>query len=122
MTTPENPTEESIDYHTIDERTADGLLEKQEPLENFQGLSEKIKGLGNVTRLRILAFLKQRDLCVHDLSTLLDMSQSAVSHQLKELRNLNLLTRRKEGRVAYYSLNESEFNDLIGDLREVLPD
>jgi DNA-binding transcriptional ArsR family regulator len=67
--------------------------------------------------MKILLFLSRQELCVHDLTAMLDMSQSAVSHQLAELREHGLVSKRKEGRVVYYSLSDER--DLHG-VREIL--
>lgn len=120
MSTPEDRPEETPDYHTIDDSTANELRAAQPDPDSFDSLSHTIKGLSNATRLKILAYLKQQDLCVHDLAALLNLSQSAVSHQLKQLNDRNLLNRRKEGRVVYYSLNESGVESLIDDLRTIV--
>jgi len=113
----ESTEESTAEYHTIDEDDARRLIEARADGQDLEVLEGKLKGLSNRTRLRILAFLRERDLCVHDLSALLDMSQSAVSHQLKELRNQQLVTRRREGRVAYYALNEDALGSILDRLR-----
>lgn len=120
MSSSQQSNKDPLDYHTIDEATADQLLSEIDGDRSFDDLSETTKGLANSSRLRILSLLSRRDLCVHDLSTLLDMSQSAVSHQLKELRNKNLLNRRKEGRVVYYSVKQQQLEALLGALRSTL--
>lgn len=108
--------ESSADFHTIDEADARQLLSALEG-GDLGALEGKLKVLSNRTRLKILTFLRDRDLCVHDLSALLEMSQSAVSHQLKELRNQKLVTRRREGRVAYYSLADEALESILDHLR-----
>lgn len=122
MPPSDHTTEESTDYHTIDESTAGKLLSNRDAPDSVAALVDKIKGVGNTTRLNILGFLSQRDLCVHDLSALLDMSQSAVSHQLKQLKDQGFLNRRKEGRVVYYSLDDAEFKAFLDDLDEFILD
>jgi len=69
-------------------------------------LAETFGALGDATRVRILAVLSQGEICVGDLAQELAMSQSAVSHQLRILRNLRLVRARREGRQAYYSLDD----------------
>lgn len=104
-------------FHTIDPEEADELSAEADR-HDFDELADQLKVLSNPNRLRILTHLRERDLCVHDLSALLDLSQSAVSHQLKELRNQGILDRRKEGRVVYYSLSE----DGLDAVRRVIND
>lgn len=74
--------------------------------ETYQHLAEIFKTLGDPTRMRIIHALAQTELCVCDLAELLQMSQSAVSHQLRVLRNNRLVKYRKEGRAVFYSLDD----------------
>ena len=69
-------------------------------------LATTFKVLGDPTRIRIINALANKELCVCDISELLDMSQSAISHQLRKLRDLNLVKYRKVGRIVYYSLDD----------------
>ncbi len=69
--------------------------------------------LGDPVRIKILLALSQRELCVCDLASLLGMTQSAVSHQLRLLRNTNLVKYRKEGKSVYYSLADKHVMKLI---------
>jgi len=77
-------------------------------------LAELFKTMGDPTRIKILYALKERELCVCDLSELLDMSSSAISHQLRILRNNKLVKYRKEGRSVYYSLDDDHVMCLFG--------
>ncbi|GIV64489.1 MAG: hypothetical protein KatS3mg045_1828 [Bellilinea sp.] len=63
--------------------------------------------------MRLISALLAGELCVHDLAAALGMSQSAVSHQLRLLRSLNLVRYRKEGRVVYYSLDDEHVEHLF---------
>lgn len=69
-------------------------------------LSQVFKTLGDPTRLRIVCALTSEELCVCDLTNLLGMTESAVSHQLRKLRDLSLVKRRREGQVLFYSLDD----------------
>ena len=69
--------------------------------------------LGDPVRIKILLALSQRELCVCDLASLLNMTQSAVSHQLRLLRNTNFVKYRKEGKSVYYSLADKHVMKLI---------
>jgi len=75
-------------------------------------LADLYKAMGDATRIRILAALAQSEMCVCDLSALLEMSQSAISHQLRVLRQANLVSFRKEGKVVYYSLEDDHITML----------
>ncbi|GHO89326.1 ArsR/SmtB family transcription factor [Dictyobacter formicarum] len=68
-------------------------------VETFQGLSDH-------TRARILYALTQRSLCVRDLAILVDVSESAVSHHLRSLRDRRLVKSRREGTIIYYSVDD----------------
>lgn len=76
-------------------------------------LSQTFSALADPTRLRLISALSGRELCVCDLSVVLGMSQSAVSHQLRLLRNLNLVKYRKEGRIVYYALDDAHIQELF---------
>lgn len=69
-------------------------------------LSDMFKTLGDRTRVRILYALSKEELCVCDISAVLDMSVSAVSHQLRLLRNKKLVKYRRDGKIVYYSLHD----------------
>ncbi|ULH17495.1 metalloregulator ArsR/SmtB family transcription factor (plasmid) [Deinococcus sp. KNUC1210] len=72
-----------------------------------------LKVVADPTRLRLLSALKTGELCVCDLSVVVGISESAVSHQLRLLRAHRLVTFRREGRVAYYRLLDQHVNGLI---------
>lgn len=76
-------------------------------------LAELFKAMGDPTRLRILYALQQGELCVCDLAAHLMVSQSAVSHQLRTLRHLQLVRPRKAGKVVFYSLDDEHVSALF---------
>lgn len=71
---------------------------------DFIGMSEYFKVLGNNTRVKIVWALYKSDMCVCDLANLLSMTKSAISHQLKILRDSNIIKFEKKGKVVCYSL------------------
>jgi len=71
------------------------------------------KALSDPSRVRIISALAHTELCVYDLAATLGMSQSAVSHQLRSLRELRLVRYRKEGRNVYYQLDDEHIQDLF---------
>ena len=81
--------------------------------EEIQDLAEFFKVFGDPTRIRILFLLKEGEFCVHDISTMLEMQQTAVSHQLKSLRQARLVRYRKDGKKVFYSLNDEHINEII---------
>ena len=78
-------------------------------------LAQTFKVLGDPTRTQILYALAQDELCVCDIAALLGKTQSAISHQLRVLRNLDLVRYRKEGKIAYYSLNDIHIRNLFAE-------
>ena len=83
------------------------------PDEELQDLAEFFKVFGDKTRLKILSALAEEELCVCDLSCITGMSDSAVSHQLRILRNTRLVKYRKEGRIVYYSLDDRHIHRIL---------
>lgn len=80
--------------------------------QTLAGLADFFAALGDPTRLRIVAALAGQELCVCDLAAAVGQSESAVSHQLRGLRNLGLLRSRREGRLVYYALDDSHVSAL----------
>jgi ArsR family transcriptional regulator len=76
-------------------------------------LAELFRALSDPTRVRILSALAVGELCVCDLAAALEMSQSAISHQLRLLRELRLVRRRKDGQMAFYALDDEHVSDLF---------
>lgn len=75
-------------------------------------LARFFQALANPTRLRLISALTATDLCVCDLAAVLGMTQSAISHQLRSLRDLRLVKSRKAGRIVYYSLDDEHIRTL----------
>jgi ArsR family transcriptional regulator, lead/cadmium/zinc/bismuth-responsive transcriptional repressor len=89
-------------------------------IHKAQRMAEFFRLLGDSNRLRILSLLAQRDLCVCDLANILGMSESAVSHQLRTLRSLRLVSYQKQGRRVYYKLLDHHVLDLYQSVAEHL--
>ena len=90
----------------IDKKSVDAIKKAMIGHVTADRLSETFKALGDPTRIRIIYALSRKRLCVCDLSAALNMSQSAVSHQLRILRNLKLVRFEKKGKSVYYSLDD----------------
>ncbi len=71
------------------------------------------KALADPTRIRMVSVLAQTELCVGDLAATLGMTQSAVSHQLRLLRDMRVVKGRKQGRLVFYSLDDDHIHDLF---------
>lgn len=76
-------------------------------------LSDFYKVMGDNTRIRLLWALEESDMCVNDLAVLLNMTKSAVSHQLKILRTAKLVKYEKLGKNVYYSLNDNHVKTIL---------
>jgi len=82
-------------------------------VKDLKILSNLYKVIADNTRLKILCALSSEDLCVCDLAVLLNMTKSAISHQLKTLRLSNLVKFDKRGKVAFYSLSDNHVRDIF---------
>ena len=98
--------EEKNSYLSADPETIRQIDEKMPPEEELQDLAEFFKVFGDATRLKILSVLLCSEMCVYDIATLLGMSQSAISHQLRQLRHAQLVKFSKSGKEVIYSLDD----------------
>lgn len=80
----------------------------------LEALAETFKALGDPTRLRMLTALAHAELCVCDLASLVGISESAASHQLRLLRTLRLVGSRRDGRMVHYRLDDDHIVGLLG--------
>lgn len=71
------------------------------------------KAFSDPTRVKLISALLKRELCVHDLTVILGMGQSAVSHQLRYLRNMRIVKRRKVGKTVFYSLDDNHIEEIF---------
>lgn len=98
------------DHHELLEAVIAGLPEDRILIS----MAELFKLFGDATRIKILYSLFESEMCVCAISEMLNMSQSAVSHQLKVLRDGNLVANRREGKTVYYSLADDHVRSIIG--------
>lgn len=115
------------DYKHIHEHSAEGCCETTEvhknlleiveknmpPEEELYDLAELFKVFGDSTRMRILFVLSEAEVCVCDLAEVLNMTQSAISHQLKILKQSKLVKSRREGKSIFYSLADDHVKSII---------
>jgi DNA-binding transcriptional ArsR family regulator len=100
--------------HEIDPKAVAFVRERKLAGDTVEGLSRLFSALSDPTRLRILHSLTiTPELCVCDLAVIADLSVSAVSHQLRLLRDRNLVRARRDGRMVYYSLADDHVKDLM---------
>ncbi|MBQ0038135.1 MAG: helix-turn-helix transcriptional regulator [Clostridiales bacterium] len=89
-------------------------VQKQMPDElPIYDVSELFRVFGDSTRARMICALRIEEMCVCDLSALLHMTQSAISHQLRILRSARLVKARKQGREVYYSLDDAHIGEIF---------
>lgn len=101
------------DCEVIHSETVSDVKKKVKPMADYDALSSLFKLFGDMTRVRILHALEQSEMCVCDIAALLDMTKSAVSHQLKALKMSNLIKSRRDGQVIYYSLADSHVKEIL---------
>ena len=86
------------------------ILPKEDLLKE---LADFYKVFGEATRVKILCVLLESEMCVCDLAELLEMTQSAISHQLRVLKQMKLVKNRREGKTVYYSLADGHIQNII---------
>ncbi len=101
--------EVSIIHHDVLAR----VREKMPPEKPIYEVSELFKMFGDATRSRIICALYIEEMCVCDLAALLHMTHSAISHQLRLLKISRIVKSRKEGRVVYYSLDDTHITEIF---------
>ena len=100
-------------YIYVDEATLKNVDEKMPPEEELYDLADFFKVFGDATRLKILYVLLCSEMCVYDISTILGMSQSAISHQLRVLKQMDLVKNRREGKTIFYSLADDHITTIL---------
>ena len=104
---------ERCDWSVIHEDIVNQVRDRMPQEENLYDLAELFKVFGDSTRIRILWALNESEMCVCDIAVLLDMTQSAISHQLRVLKQTNLVKNRREGKVVYYSLVDEHVRQIF---------
>jgi len=97
----------------IHEDSVQEVLSKMLDHEVVINLADFYKTLGDPTRIKILFALMQKELCVCDIAAVIEVSESAVSHQLRVLRGQKLVKFRREGKILYYSLADQHITTLF---------
>lgn len=94
------------------EHSIDYVKQTVPSLDTLFNLAELFKMFGDSTRIRIMCALFAKELCVCDIAALLDMGQSAISHQLRLLRSSGLVKVRRDGKQSYYSLADDHVREI----------
>lgn len=106
--------------HSIDSEFIDTFKGQILTLEKAQRMAEFFSLLGDTNRLRILSVLAKQELCVCDLAATLEMTESAVSHQLRTLKSMRLVAYQKRGRKVFYRLLDHHVLELYSAVAEHL--
>ena len=96
--------EEKTTYMTINEETAEEIENKMPEESELYDLADLFKVFGDSTRIKILYVLFENEMCVYDIASILNMTQSAISHQLRIWKQNRLVKFRKEGKTVLYTL------------------
>ena len=105
--------EQKSEFLAAHEELVEQVLQNQPEDEYLYDLAELFKVFGDSTRIRILFVLFEKDVCVCDLAETLNMTQSAISHQLKILKQNKLVKGRREGKSVFYSLADDHVRTII---------
>lgn len=109
---------ECCDTVMVHEELVKAVNEKMPDENELYDLAELFKVFGDSTRIRILYVLFEAELCVCDIAQTLNMTQSAISHQLRILKQSKLVKNRREGKQVFYSLADDHVRTIIAQGRE----
>ncbi|MDD3692582.1 MAG: metalloregulator ArsR/SmtB family transcription factor [Oscillospiraceae bacterium] len=96
-------------HHDIVERVRARMLNK----DDIQDISKLFKVLGDFTRVKIISALLHSEMCVCDIAALLNMTKSAISHQLRVLKQARLVKYRRDGKIVFYSLDDRHIKNIF---------
>jgi DNA-binding transcriptional ArsR family regulator len=108
-----NDTIESCKCNFIHEDVVNDARDNMPQEEMLYDLAELFKVFGDTTRVKIIYALFSSEMCVCDIANLLGMTQSAISHQLRVLKQARLVKYRKDGKVVYYSLDDDHIKHIF---------
>ena len=104
---------ECCDFYQVHDDVVKAVKEKMPDEDELYDLAEIFKVFGDSTRIKILYVLFEQEMCVCDIAQLLNMTQSAISHQLKILKQSRLVKNRREGKAVFYSLADGHVRSII---------
>ena len=105
---------ETCEYLCVHEDIVQKVTEQMPDEEILYDLAELFKIFGDSTRIKILYVLFESEMCVCDIAQLLGMSQSAISHQLRALKQSKLVKYRREGKAVFYTLADGHVRTILG--------
>ncbi|NNJ31928.1 ArsR/SmtB family transcription factor [Lacrimispora defluvii] len=104
---------DQCDYICVHENVVNQVLKAMPKEQQLMDLADFFKIFGDPTRIRILYVLSQSQMCVCDIANLLSMGQSAISHQLRVLKQMRLVKFKREGKTVFYSLADSHIQTIL---------
>ena len=104
---------ECCDVTCVHNQIIEAVKEKMPAEELLNELADFYQVFGDATRIKILCVLLRSEMCVCDLAEMLGMTQSAISHQLRVLKQMKLVKNRREGKTVYYSLADGHIQNII---------
>lgn len=97
----------------VNQKDVDKVTKALPDEEILYDVAELFKVFGDSTRIKIICALFESEMCVYDLAATLQMTQSAISHQLRILKNANLVKFRRDGKLIYYSLDDEHVQQIF---------
>lgn len=104
---------DQCDFICVHENVVNQVLKVMPKDQQLMDLADFFKIFGDPTRVRILYVLSQSQMCVCDIANLLQMGQSAISHQLRVLKQMRLVKSRREGKTVFYSLADGHIETIL---------
>ena len=104
---------ECCDFYQVHDDVVQAVRDKMPQEDELYDLAEIFKVFGDSTRIKILYVLFEAEMCVCDIAQLLNMNQSAISHQLRILKQSRLVKSRRDGKAVFYSLADSHVRSII---------
>lgn len=104
---------DQCDFMFVHEAIVQKVMKVMPEDEQLTGLAEFFKIFGDSTRIKILYSLSQSEMCVCDIANLLQMGQSAISHQLRVLKQMRLVKSRRDGKTVFYSLADGHIETIL---------
>ena len=104
---------EHCECHEVHKDLINQVMNRMPDEDELYDLAELFKVFGDSTRIRILTPLYGEEMCVCDIAEALNMNQSAVSHQLRVLKNAKLIKNRKDGKMVFYSLADDHVSTIL---------
>ena len=104
---------ECCDFYQVHEDVVKAVTAKMPDEDELYDLAEIFKVFGDSTRIKILYVLFEAEMCVCDIAALLGMTQSAISHQLRVLKQMRLVSFRRDGKTVFYKLADAHIQTIL---------